>query len=442
MFERKWIPALAAGTFAVSALAHAAEPTAADLQAQINALQSQLNTISNTPTATTSTDDVDVLTSRVIADADQRAVFLQQSNEAIGPQANFTNGFKLSDGVNSMKIGFQFQGRHVTALTDGLEENEHGFEIRRAKMEVDGTVLDEDLEYAFQFSYDRDGGDVVLQNAFLYYQFREDLGFRFGQWKSPVIKEELTSSKRQLAAERSAMNELIGGGVNDFIQGVALVWEQPEGRVRAEVAYTDGRGSQNTAFSSAGAQFGVYGRVDFLAIGSDFKPARDFSAMGTKEQTLILGAGADYTAISDASPTTSLIQYTFDAQFENDQGLGLFGAFVGQFVSNDDTSSDLSDYGVLVQAGYLVPNTMWEPFARFDITFLDDDRGGIVEDTISEFTAGVNYYFKGHNAKVTVDATFLPDGYQSGVGAGASGIGALNSQEDEIIIRGQFQLLI
>jgi hypothetical protein len=76
------------------------------------------------------------------------------------------------------------------------------------------------------------------------------------------------------------------------------------------------------------------------------------------------------------------------------------------------------------------------------VTFLDEDfvTG---EDTIHEFTAGVNYYLGwdgafGHRAKITVDVVYLPNGSPND----QTGLGVLAGTEDQFVLRGQFQLQI
>ncbi len=65
------------------------------------------------------------------------------------------------------------------------------------------------------------------------------------------------------------------------------------------------------------------------------------------------------------------------------------------------------------------------------------------EDAFSEVTVGANYYLGpggrfGHRAKFTFDVTYLPDGAPSD----ATGLGILASEEEEWVVRGQFQLLL
>jgi hypothetical protein len=217
------------------------------------------------------------------------------------------------------------------------------------------------------------------------------------------------------------------------------------------VTIHDGYNSDNTPFVESGGtaavgvtptEWGASGRVEFFAIGPDAKKQYDdFSAMKNKEDLLVIGAGADYSMAGN----NHAFFHTVDAQYENTNGLGVYGAVVGL---DRETSSgtaaaptpevSLYDWGVLVQAGYML-NERYEVFGRWDVTFLDDDQlGADDEDTINEFTVGVNRYFRGHSAKFTIDASYLPDGSPNN----EAGIGVLASDEEQFVVRGQFQLLL
>ena len=94
-----------------------------------------------------------------------------------------------------------------------------------------------------------------------------------------------------------------------------------------------------------------------------------------------------------------------------------------------------------MQAGYLLTDQL-ELFGRYDIIQLDQETEG-GEDTFNEITAGVNYYLgdKGsyvHKAKLSLDVTYLPDGSPSAQTAQ----GVLGGEEDQIVVRAQFQLIL
>jgi hypothetical protein len=81
----------------------------------------------------------------------------------------------------------------------------------------------------------------------------------------------------------------------------------------------------------------------------------------------------------------------------------------------------------------------WEPFVRYSLVSLDTGAAGS-DDNYHEVTAGVNYYVHGHAAKFTLDLTYLPNGVPSD----QNGIGELDpdADDDQFVLRGQFQLLL
>jgi hypothetical protein len=160
----------------------------------------------------------------------------------------------------------------------------------------------------------------------------------------------------------------------------------------------------------------------------DWKAYEDFSAMKNKEDLLVIGAGVNWTQGGDSD----VYFHTVDVQYEG-SGLpiSVYAAYIGQQVeSGEDDADEGYNWGGLAQVGYML-NDNWEIFGRYDYTDIED-----ADDEYSEITAGVNYYFAGHNAKVTVDVIYLPDGSPSS----QSGIGVQGGDNDQYAIRGQFQL--
>jgi hypothetical protein len=82
-------------------------------------------------------------------------------------------------------------------------------------------------------------------------------------------------------------------------------------------------------------------------------------------------------------------------------------------------------------------NETTEVFGRVDYTQFDFDTAS-GDDDFAEATVGMNYYWRGHAAKFTVDVTWLFNGSPTDV----TGIGVLAGDDDQFVIRGQFQLLI
>ncbi|MGF1633806.1 MAG: porin [Phycisphaerae bacterium] len=452
MSDRKLIAIpMVAGIVLTGGVAFAEQPSTDKVVKQLEARIAELEAKQQT---TVTKADLSASVASVLDDAEKRSTLLQAGT----PTAGFLDGkftIASADGAYTFNPTAQFQFRSVFNYveTDDDDEATHGFELRRMKFGFEGSVIDEKLKYKFVLQNSRSNGNTSLQDAFISYMFSDAWGFRVGQFKDPVFHEELTSSSRQLAVDRSLANEVLGGGLTDRVQGVALLYN--EGKLRGEVAFHDGIGSINSNFQDADvdfvqsvggglsvteeANYGFGGRVEYMVLGDSWRPYRDFTARGTEEDILVIGAGADYTEAGD----TYTVSYTVDGQYENATGLGVFAAFLGKYtdfgedLAGDDV--DGADFGVVLQVGYAIPDTNYEVFGRYSGIFLDDDLvAADDEDVINEITAGFNYYFKSHNAKMTIDVVYLPDG----LNASNSGLGLLSSEDDQFAIRGQFQLVL
>jgi len=97
------------------------------------------------------------------------------------------------------------------------------------------------------------------------------------------------------------------------------------------------------------------------------------------------------------------------------------------------------DNGVVLQAAYMITPNL-EGFVRYDFTQLDGKAiPGIVRDSLNEVTFGANYYLFAHEAKLTLDGTWLPNGSPTDVDY----LDILeDSGRNEFIIRAQFQVAI
>jgi len=450
------IPAVVAGALGIggaAAVAAAAEPTTAELMAQIQQLQAKVQHMESTQTSAVSSKEADATIDSVLKDADRRSQLMQMEGFTAGwNRDHFQIG--SADGNFTLIPSLQFQFRNITdyrqnGKNDG-DDIQNGFEVSRMKLELMGNAFTPDLTYNFRWaSGENNGGSSLsLENAYVQYKFADNLSVRLGQYKDNWTHEENVSSKRQLAVDRSLLNEVLGGGLTDYVQGIALIYDTG-GNFRGELAYHDGLNTDNTNFQDVGGvttsplgiatgntDFGVTGRIEWAAMG-DFKHYDQFTAMGNDSDLLVIGAGGEFSQ----SSSNNFWFHTVDAQWDPAavHGLSLYAAYVGLWQDlGGVVDSDFYNWGILVQAGYMV-NDRWEIFGRWDYTKVDDDllpAGS--EDEFHELTFGVNYYMQGHNAKVTVDLNWLPNGAPAGV----SNIGYGGTDDDEFTLRGQFQLCL
>ena len=459
-------------------MALAADPTTAELKAQIDALQKKVETLESKQI---STADVDATVQRVLNDAQKRSQLMKSDGFTAGYTAD--RGFILQDAKGDFLLHpyVQFQlrdssnWRASSKSGNGNTDFENGFEIRRLKVGVDGNAYGNALTYQFQWATNRGdtgttagtGGVPVLEDAWAKYRFTELMAAQGGQFKDPLFRESLVSSTKQLAADRSLQNAILEGNDN-YIQGVSLLYGD-KSPLHIQGAFTDGFAGSNANFQDpqggdpvdAGYvangnkkyNFGLAARAEYMALGDPAKTWKrysSFSAQGAKEDSdmLILGSAGEWDQAGDANT----FWYTADAQWQPQAitGLSVFGAFVGRYNQIDATELDAqrgsaNDWGFLAQAGYMVTSRI-EPFVRYDYTRVNQDiltskqANAYGTRNVHEITGGVNYYIHGQNAKITLDLTFLPNG--SPIAAGGQDILAQNKEKDQWLARVQFQLVL
>jgi hypothetical protein len=385
---------------------------------------------------------------------------------ALAPQgftAGYDNGkflIQSEDGAFVLNPNAHMQFRYIANLRqdaepDGDDDAQAGFELRRLKLALDGNVFGKNNVYHIQWATSRSGGGLVLEEAYLRHQFADrPWAVRGGQFADTWAHETATSSKRQLAVERSLVSEfLINGGVGgeSYVQGVSLIYDNG-GALRGEATFQDGINSRNTNFTDTGGgssllgltdpHWGASARAEYKFRG-DWKQYDDFTAMGNQKDLLVLGGGLLFYEADGARA----FHHTIDAQWEPQavKGLSLYGAFVGIWRDFNAPGEDVQpyDWGFLVQAGYMLSDKC-EVFARYDYIDPDaDGPGGLAaaaEDSIHELTVGLNYYMHKHAAKFTVDAIWLPSGCP--VDASGTGILAQTGDDSQFALRAQFQLLL
>jgi hypothetical protein len=398
-----------------------------------------------------STDEVRAVVAEMLADAQNRSSLLAGGN------GGHDGSFYLADDAGNFRLNVsgQIQFRYLMNFRDedsASDDFEPGFQTRRTKLAFSGHVVNPNWTYKVEGAFDRDGGSFNLEDAYVGYNFGNGFRVKMGQFKAPFLREELISSRYQLAAERSVMNEFFN---QDRSQGIELRYEQNDWRVMA--SFTDGFNSDNTDFTSAAeADWALTGRFEFKFAG-DWKDLEDFTSKSGQQFTALLGAAVHYQQSANTNaPTdvdTDYLGYTVDVSLEGDSW-NFFGAFTGNNVDTRGpigTDADATDnFGVVVQGGYrFAQNT--ELFARWDGIFLDEDTVGSDDDSFNFLTVGLNQYYAGHSAKATVDfvyafedTTNLAASTQGSGGGGFpnTGVGLLgDTEEGEIVVRLQFQLL-
>lgn len=373
----------------------------------------------------------------VLADADTRASLLQD-----GTTSGYDGGFFINspDGKFSLKLGGQLQVRYIynnrSEGTGSIDEDEFGFQVRRAKLTGKGHIGDPKIGFGFSLAGDRGEDNAFFEDYYMNYKFDNGVMIQAGRWKQPYARENLMSSGKQMAVERSLVLETFNV---DRSEGVMLSYEADQWKVAG--SFNDGIDGDNTDFHADSVDFGLTGRFDYMAMGN-WKQMDDFTSWSGEEQALFFGAAVHYQQgeSDSAAEDMDVLMFTGDVLFENN-GLSLFGAV---YYSGIDTPAiDVDNWGFEAQIAYNIDDT-WEPFFRYELIMLDDDIAGIAEDNINLITVGLNWYQKKHNAKFTIDLVYAFDHIDDDA-AGltmfdpSAGLGLIDD-DGQFAVRAQYQL--
>ncbi|MEE8156469.1 MAG: porin, partial [Phycisphaerales bacterium] len=255
-------PTLAAAQDTANEIPVSARETIADLTARVADLErvvGHLRSGQDEPWLTTRrAAEIRGLVQDVLADADTRSSLLQD-----GLTAGWDKGFFLgsADGNFLLKVQGQLQARFVYNTQDKSDDDDDrwGFENRRTKLIFSGIVIDPSWQYRIQTSASRDGGGFRLQSAFIAKEFGDNWKLRIGQFKPPFMREEWVSSTRQLAAERSLVNEEFNQGRS---QGVELAYRADQ--FGAAVMLNEGFDRDNTPALAEDTEFAITARAEAL----------------------------------------------------------------------------------------------------------------------------------------------------------------------------------
>ena len=315
-------------------------------------------------------------------------------------------------------------------------EEESTFEARRLRMKIGGHGYEEWLKYYFEVDLQpsRDVDDSSSSASARVIDWRIDIAkykwasLRVGQWKIDLNRERVDSSGRQQFVERSIVNRIftIDRQVGVQLRGHLFEGTPADLRYWAGVFTGEGRGVRNNDDSMM-----YMGRLQWNFLGRDLK-WRQTDVERTEKPTGSLAFGAATNKGSctrwSSSGCGNLDGFTSPAtaargQFEVDQmvqelafkwqGFSFQQEYHWKTVEDNlaGTESDLT--GAYIQAGYffhelfeIVPRPLETAFRyafveepnRFDRT-MDNER--------EEYTFGLNWFFAGHNSKLTLDYSHL-----------------------------------
>ncbi len=321
------------------------------------------------------------------------------------------------------------------AGTGAKGDSKGSFRIRRAKFKLEGWFYKPELEYELQLNWPDVTGTPssrFLEDANIDWDLTKKKQFRvrFGQFKAPYGRQQLTSSGAQQFVDRAITDERYNPGRET---GLAL-WGTVGGNkleYRAMVSHGNGR-SQS---ANDNDKYLLSGRVQWQALGATRMNQWASGALMTEGdlgdsqgKPLLAIAGNFLKNDRKFSATTAVnddTQWGFDYTFKY-RGF----ASVAEYTNRESkpftaavAGTKFKDKGFLVQASYAFkapgPAAYWELAGRYSKLDPTDLKSG---DDRSEVGGAFNYYYNKHNMKVQADYRSIKDD------AANSGAGTTNKE--------------
>ncbi|NBB84579.1 MAG: hypothetical protein GVY28_14400 [Alphaproteobacteria bacterium] len=176
---------------------------------------------------------VERLVADVLADAGRRAALrdapIHAGHNGKGLFIASPHGRLVMTFGGPLQVRYIANWRDPSPATDG---HGAGFQLRRTKFDVKGHVLNPRWHDALQLAASRLSHHVVTDQIVIGYGLVDDLRLWAGEDKGPFLRKELVSSKRQLAVERSLVNE---ASTLDKVQMLTAGGNGPMHRHRAKL---------------------------------------------------------------------------------------------------------------------------------------------------------------------------------------------------------------
>lgn len=370
-----------------------------------------------------------------LEDANTRLSLLSSADASFEPPKASGVSLTSADGSATLKFTGQFQFRHVYNHREGagVDNDDFGFEHRRIRPKVAGSVADGKVPFAFYGEFARTNA-FTLVDAWAGYVPGAGQRVRMGQFVAPFSREEMVSSARRLASDYTLSHNYF---TVERTQGIE--YRHREGDWGFFVMFGEGVRDKNTPYT-VDADYGLTARIERKS-EADWKRHDDFVGWQGEELAWLAGAAVhvsggqtdadgDTFVDDDYSDTRGTVDFGIEGS-----GWNAFAALFGQSFDVEGGES-FTAFGATVQGGVFVREDI-DVFAQY--AWADDDAG---LGQLNIITVGTNYYIHGHVLKLTVDANYALDPITSTYNSSSRGFLVDAMGEDgQFVIRSQIQAL-
>lgn len=347
--------------------------------------------------------------------------------------------FETRDGNWQTNLQWRAQFRYTDPstgdprqLSNFNDEDQSTLEARRLRMKIGGHGYQPWLKYYFEVDLQpgRDVDDDSSKASARVIDYRLDInkwdwgGFRVGQWKVDYNRERVDSSGRQQFVERSIANRIftVDRQLGVQLRGHAFRDTHADMRYFLGAFNGEGRGVRNSDDNML-----YVGRLQWNFLGRDLAlrqtdveytqlPTASLAIGGATTQGLCTRWSSSGCGNLDgfASPSTAvhdqyeIDQYVQELAFKW-KGFSLQQEWHRKTITDTLTDEEYDLTGGYLQSGYFFHNLIpaipesLEFAARYAFVEEPNKEDLAIDNDRQEMTLGANWFFKGHNNKLTLD---------------------------------------
>ncbi len=350
------------------------------------------------------------------------------------PQVGYDKGFFIADskGLFKLKVGATMQPQfawesveeHVERTDDATGETEvlartdrepeYSFMIRRAELKLGGHAFSERVTYGFMADFGK--GTVGLEDYYLDFALAPNVfHVRFGSYKRPFSRQQLTSSSKLELVDRSITDKAFGGGRDlglmfhdNFEKSPGFEWAVGVFNGTGTKPWFEGSLEEDddgnvSGVSSKSKTTNVPDRFHPMAVarlGFNHGDLSGYSEADLEGGPFRLGLGISGILDFDSDDTDDSgvhgeLDYAIKAA-----GFSTTGAVYVMSAQDGEDFEDqsLAAWGLHAQAGYVIGGLV-QPVLRYALVDWDGE-----DNNTQEVTGGLSVYIFKHNLKWQTDA--------------------------------------
>lgn len=329
----------------------------------------------------------------------------------------YDKGFFIesADGAFSLKTQARVQFRYTfaseveadPATGDESRDNDSLFAVQRGRLTLGGHAFGDDLDYKLQVDFGR--GSVSLKDYYVDYHLAGNTLIRFGQYKRPFSRQQITSSGSQELVDRAITDGYFDAGRDAGLMVHNRYEKSPE--LEWAVGLFNGTGENVVPGRSEGAP-DTFNPALVARIGYNHGGIKGYSEADLEGGPLRFAVGASVLAEldgdgDDASAIRSELDYMIKVEGFSTSG----GAYFATAQDGADFPDQTGDaLGFHLQAGYTVDKTH-QVAGRYALILPQADGAG----NLQEASLGYSLYLFGHGFKWQTDVTLgLHEGQDPG----------------------------